>query len=266
MAGRAIVLQCDDSQIENVIEYCRCAPFLLHCVHMRTKSVLTELGISPKWKDVPLALEVGGLGDLLRFYDMRNSFADLNLRVYLPTRNDAEFAAVRILSSLGVSTAVSISPGTNWECMADLMTYAYLGLAPHAPIEPFACIERSYQMTGYTRFQSVYFNDPERFLYVDADGRAAFTREHLQRDDFFADNFEAVTTLAERDDYQKCIRSWDRHFLETAGCAYCKAFRVCLGTAKGAEESGCSAFFEGVMEIVEQQKLRESTKRALWQP
>jgi hypothetical protein len=236
----------------------------LICVICETTAPLGEIEIAES--DVPLALIVPSLG---RVRDALNKVAvlrKLNLRVYLPCR---DLTGARVLASLGIAVSVDLTEAPDWDGVADLMTYALLGLAPHAPVEPFHSIAAGYkQAARCDDWGHLFFDDPTRYLHLDAEGHVALSRRELLAGQFAAgdlselDSPELKRAIAER------AESWRDLFADDHFCARCAAWRICrarLRDGKGAPD-GCDTFFLEMVEVIEQNRRNAGVKAVAWQP
>jgi hypothetical protein len=192
----------------------------------------------------------------------------LNLRVYLPLDHPSNYTGLRILSSLGVGTALCFDRReTDWEALADLATFALLGRAKHAPMEPFAFLVRHYHPEQRTDFSSVYFADPTRYLHVNAIGEVALSVAELEEGKLLAAHFQELGDLQENPAYLERLEAWQQHFLRERGCAYCQGWRICLG--KFGPQPGasppCEGFFTDLMTMIEQVQRHSKNGGELWQ-
>jgi hypothetical protein len=147
------------------------------------------------------------------------------------------------------------------------MTYAILGVIPHAPIEPFSYIAAHYDPSTHTEWSSIYFEDPKRFLHLNAAGRAAPTNEALLQEDFLPESLEEITGDGFALPAGK-LDSWRELFLQNHPCVVCKAWKVCRGrfSKEKGETAGCSCFFFEMMRVsqIYKDRLTESEDRQVW--
>jgi hypothetical protein len=188
--------------------------------------------------------------------------------VYLPASEPEQVAGIRILASLGIPAAVDLADGpARWDLLADLATYALLGLVPRAPIEPFDHAWLCYRPDAFTNLGAVWFDDPTRYLHLDDDGRVSVSASERAAGRFLA---ESVTALAHPEDapeYQAYVDRWRDLFLEAEGCAACEAWRICRGRFRGVSpDGGCRSFLSELMAVVEQRQAQPAGKAPTWQP
>lgn len=168
----------------------------------------------------------------------------------------------RTLASLGIRTRLRLDTLPDWDALADLMTYALLELVAHAPIEPFQTIaDHSRTDARTTDWSSALFDDPLRFLHLDADGRIALSRRDLQAGAFVGD-LSLLGTPALAEARQARSEAWRQLFLDDRPCARCPGFRLCRGRyAEGSTVAeGCADFFTEMAGVLEQRWLRPEAR------
>ena len=238
----------------------------LHCIVLDAAAPLAELALGEELKGIPLAVFVPGTGDLGTLFGKIPLLAKLRLMVFLPLSAATTLRDLRILSSLGVPSAlVWDAPVVDWEGVEDLLAYAAFTRVPHAAIEPFGYVMGAYSPRSLIDVSAVSFNDPARYLHVSSDGRVAMSAEDLAAGRFIG-GLEALRDLADVDRGQDYRARTDHFFLEQDGCAYCAGFRVCMGrfSSRRTANPGCEKVFAKLLEIAESASAKEST--ALWQP
>lgn len=241
----------------------------LRCLLVDSEIPLANIPFREDWSKIPLAVYVPSLGRFRRFADQIEILRHLNIRVYIPTSSIESYAHLRILSSLGINTAIVFDDGyLDWEELNDLMIYSVFGFVGHSPIEPFAFIIRNYKITEALNFAGVYFDDPATFLHIDGNGNAALTRRKFLDNDVFPldpDNPFAGVYTRELRKYRAAHKEF---FLKEEGCAYCPGWRICLGKFSHLKEKGarCGEFFSDLLDAVERYQEIQSSKVEQWQP
>lgn len=242
----------------------------LHCLLVKTQAPLTALTFKEEWMDIPIALYVSSLGRFPQFVKQLPLLRQLNLRVYLPTDSKENYSSVRIISSLGIETAVIFrEEGLDWKLISDLMSYAYFARAPHAPIAPFDYMAARYHRHQRNDFSSVYFDDPRTYLHLDEKGQVALTSADLLAGKYIAQSIDDLGDIDQNDDYVNHLESWRVFFLQKDGCAYCPGWRVCLGKFSHITngDTGCKQFFSELMDSVElKQSIKNNSSKQIWQP
>jgi hypothetical protein len=194
----------------------------------------------------------------------------MNARFFFPADTTENHTSCRILSSLGLATGLSFTAvEPNWDSLCDLMTYSIYGKMRHAPIEPFQFLISSYDPKERNSWDTVWFDDPEKALHISCDGNIALTRRHLLAGTFVSDQLGDIPDIAEIPAYQEHQESWREFFLKDYGCAFCPAWRVCLGRFEGVcsdAENGCRKFFMELLEAAEEQIRMKGKRRELWRP
>jgi hypothetical protein len=241
----------------------------LGCVIVDASVPLCEIDIGDLG-GIPVALMAPSMG---RFRDVAKKLDALknsNLRVYLPATGD-NLTGARVLASLGVPVCITLDDTPDWEALADLMTYALLGMAPHAPLDPFRTIAEGYKQTARCDdWGRVYFDDPSRYLHLDADGRVALTRRELLAGQFIAADYSQLDSPAVARAIEQRLDAWRDMFAADHFCARCPAWRICRARVCGGKTApdGCDAFFAETADVIEHSREKAGTKRqgGIWQP
>lgn len=270
LGGRQLVLRVTDAREMN--EAVRCSQqynLQVQCYWLTSQVPLAALDLPPEHQDQPLAVYVPELGPFPEFIPRLPELRGMNLRVYLPLCCRENYTNLRILSSLGIASAVIFrEPEPDWENLSDLMTYALLGMVPHAHIEPFHYIATHYDTSKPMDFSAVYFDDPRRYLHVNEQGWVALTSKDLEAQNFILGDLQGLDAMAEQEAYLNRLEAWRELFLAPEGCAYCPGWRVCLGKFRGTAGAnpGCREFFTELMEVAEQYQALQKQKKSLWLP
>lgn len=243
----------------------------LSCVICDAKVPLDAIDVDEKWQDIPIALQVPSVGKFRNLSGKLGLLRKLNLRVYLPYARE-NLTGARLLASVGIPVGIVLEAETppDWEALADLMTYALLGIAPHAPVEPFQTIADSYRPAARSEdWGRAYFDDPSRYLHVDAAGNIALSRRELLAGDFVAepsalDSPEVAEAVDDRG------QLWRELFLANHFCATCRAWRVCRGRFSAGRDApdGCTGFFGEMADVAEQyrNRSRPNGRVETWRP
>ncbi|MBF0537069.1 MAG: hypothetical protein HQL03_02325 [Nitrospirae bacterium] len=269
LAGGAVVVNIADVyEIERVYHESVRFKNKLHCVRVYTDIPLDCIEFRQEWRDIPVALYAPTLGRFTQFVRLLPILRQLNIRVYLPVATSQDIIWLRVLSSLGISTAINFDDGVcDWDALCDLMTYALLGRVPHATIEPFTYIATHYAPNQRTDFGAVYLDDPSRSLHMDDTGCVALTNSDLLKKDFIADDIRAIGDITQNERYNQWQQSWRQVFLRPDGCAWCGGWRLCQGRfhKDSNDNAGCKKFFIELMDIAKQHQDLRNKKRELWQ-
>ena len=261
---------------------------------------LAELTLLAEWRDTPIAFYLPSMGEFHQIAPKVVALRSMNARFFFPADNAENHTACRILSSLGLATGLwfksppfvkgdsggfasdstAKSPPAplsesgevvepDWVSLCDLMAYSLYGKMRHAPIEPFDYLISNYDPKVRNLWDRIWFDDPESSLHISNEGKIALTRHHLLAGQFLSDQLGDIPCIADNPAYQEHQEAWREFFLKDDGCAFCPAWRVCLGRFDGicAEpETGCRTFFLELMEAAEERKKLQGNKRELWQP
>jgi hypothetical protein len=240
----------------------------LFCVIIESSVPLQEIELAEDLRRTPLAIMSPSMGRFQNASAKIKAWRNFNLRVYLPCDLAANITALKILSSLGVQTCALFGSGLeDWESLGDLMTYAVLGLFPHAPIEPFYFIADNYEAGDYLDWGALYFDDPKRFLHLDGDGRVALSRAELEKGHFIAESLAECDVVAAA---RERTRAWTPYFLNNHFCSQCPGWKVCLGkfSALLPEGRGCSEMFAAMVEVARHYKRLKTppSEMQVWRP
>jgi hypothetical protein len=265
---RAVILRTD--RFEDILEVHPCLPpsSRLQAVVVETDLPLSRIPYDESWGDTPLVIQASELGLLREFLGKYDLVMRLNLNFFLPSSGGKTCLNLHLLSSLRIRSGIRFEPGAvDWEQVNDLMHYALYAKTNHAPIEPFHYVAEHYDPRRYLDFNSVYFDDPSKYLHVNSQEQIAFTGGELRQGRFFAEGLASLATLDDNEAYRQRLRAWQGHFLQPGECSCCEGWRICLG--KFAESAGpaapCQKFFSELMDASEyHHKIRIDRGRREW--
>ena len=240
----------------------------LSCVICDSSVPLEDIDVEDDWQGVPIALMAPSVGRFRNIAKKVATLRKLNLRVYLSGETD-NLTGARTLASLGIPVCADVEDNSDWEALADLMTYALLGLVPHAPIDPFQTIADGYrQTTRSADWGRVFFDDPSRYLHLDAEGRIALSRRDLKAGNFIACDLSEIDSPLVKHAIEERLDAWRSLFAEDHFCARCKAWRICRARVSGgkAAPDGCDTFFHDMMDVIERRRGKIKAADETWQP
>ena len=243
----------------------------LLCVILDTEVPLDRIDNMDEWKGIPVALMAPSFGKFRNISRKLELMRNMNLRVYLTCEKE-NLTGAMMLASVGVPCCITFDGGESpdWEALSDLMTYAVLGRAPRANIEPFNYIAENFNPQARAEWGRVNFEDPVQYLHLDSMGRVALSRRELLAGNFMAQNIDEAKRVEGLKLIEERLQKWREFFLTNHFCSQCEAWRVCVGRFAGDKKAsdGCSAFFSEMMTVAKQYQdnqrvLREDIK---WQP
>jgi hypothetical protein len=241
----------------------------LHAIKITTEIPFSAIAFQEDWLNSPLAIYATDFGDYREFIEHLDLIKKLNLRVFLSSQNDYNFTGLRILASLHVGCGLYFNEEPyNWELLNDLMHYAIYGRTKHAPIEPFTWIASQYEPTGYTDYNTVYFNNPVRYLHLNEDEQIALTEMDLLNNNFIDEGILSVDTIHENGKYIDSLNSRYEIMLQMNECAFCPAFRICLAKFPNLPEKNntCKTFFSDLLDAADYSySKRTNSTNQLWQ-
>jgi hypothetical protein len=227
---------------------------------VETNLPLDSIEYRDEWKDIPLTIRASSFGKFRNLVKKLDIMRRLSLCVYLPCTDHTNMVGLRILSSVGIRCGVTFEGDVvDWEDLADLMTYAVFERTPHAPIEPFMFIATNYKSNAYTDWGTVYCDHPSTFLHLDSEGHVALSHKELNKKQFIAMDYFAVTESSLLEAIEQRSQAWRQYFVDNRVCARCPAWRICLGKFDPGtqENTGCAAFLSEMMEAAEQYQIRQ---------
>jgi hypothetical protein len=267
MKGKALVIRTDDFNLIPHIDRVVNDHNKLHCILViDKKKFLSAVPFREDWKDIPLTFYLGGMGSFKTFLTQLPMLRQSSLRVFFSTDKNRNLQDLTIMSSLGVDCGVWFGDNNNstdWDALNDLMYYSIYTRTAHGDIEPFYYAVSHYDPQNITDFSSVYFDNPLRYLHMDENENVALTRADLENGNFISRGMDSLDKIEETPGYIKLRNRWEEFFLQTKGCAYCPAWRICLGkfAPYNEESSGCRPFFSDLMDAADHFRSVKQPKR-----
>lgn len=225
----------------------------LHCIQAVVKGNLTDIPVSEDWMDIPVHLFVPSFGSIRSFIEKSGLWRMLSVRIFLSSKDPANFSHLQLISSLGVDCGIWFDEGpTDWQAANDLMHYSIYGKVPHGSIEPFVYIIDHYHPTQNTDFSAVYFNHPDRYIHMDKDGNLALTQGKLLAGEYVG-TIQELENIRGKPAFADYLNNWQDIFLANEACSSCPAWRICQGKFSATVETnpGCSEFLSDAMEASE---------------
>ena len=200
----------------------------LHAIRLSLTSPLSELKIEDDWRGIPLVIYSSEFGDFKKLIHQMNTLRQLNVVIFLSTEKVFNLTGLQILSSLHISCGLVMDKESNaWEETMDLMHYAIYGRTKHAQVEPFNYIATQYAPGDFLDYDTVYFDNPEKFLHLNESGQVALTSSNLSAGTFISDNLE-ILDLESNESYMAHVNRRYEVMLSMNDCAFCPSFRMKL--------------------------------------
>jgi radical SAM protein with 4Fe4S-binding SPASM domain len=269
---RIVVIASDPEQIQRICQVVGDNQNNLHCLVFHLKGSIASVPFHESWRGIPIAIYASEMGPFKEIMGKLPLIRDLNIRIFLSSDSESNYTNLHILASLGIDCGIYFADKEkiNWESLNDLMTYSVYGKVNHASIEPFNFLASHYNPGQMTDFSSVYFENPQMYLHIDANENIALTSEDLKNENFVLQGLDKLNQVFDNEKFQETIHSWQQYFLQKEGCAYCQAWRVCMGKFSESYEKnqGCRQFFADMMDAADHfLSLQHQNKRKeLWQP
>ncbi len=266
-----IVKATDYSQLHQIMDEANRNHNHVHCLVFNHKGAFSNIPLQKEWKGIPIAIYATDFGNFKEVLSKIQLLRELNLRVFLSTDEKANFTNLHILASLGVDCGIYFGEKpVDWESMHDLLSYAIYSKVGHGSIEPFHYLVSAYHPHRFTEFNTIYFNNPERYLHIDEDENIALNAVDLKEKKFISKGLENIQKISDDETYYDKLFEWQTHFQDIAGCSVCPAWRVCLGkfSDQVKDNPGCTKFFEELMDGADffLARQNQSKNKELWQP
>lgn len=273
LQGAALVIRTDDHRlIPKIAAGVAGANNHLHTIWLRTDTPLSDITVDEAWAHIPVALYLPGLGSFQTCMRRLPLLRHLNIRIFLSAHIPENFTSVRLLASLGVHSGLWFSDAPiDWEGVNDVMNYSIYSKTNHTPVEPFHYLATNYRREKAITFGPVYFNDPLKYLHLNSSRQIALSDEGLTQGEFVAEGLDSIGALANNERYIETVNKWQSIFQKKDGCAYCAAWRVCMGSFatyydQNPDSPECRRFFNDLLEAVEfYQAQRVDKGNSLWQ-
>jgi hypothetical protein len=150
------------------------------------------------------------------------------------------------------------------------MTYAVLGRAPHAPIEPFSFIASNYDSHLILPWGAIAFDDPAHFLHLDAQGRVALSCDELRQGVFIAPSIGGIDASTLSAAISERVNAWRRYFVDNHPCASCAGWKICLGRFSDdlPDDAGCAKLFSELIDAAAMLKTPapQQDQSEIWRP
>ena len=211
---------------------------------------LSDLKIEALNESIPIVVHVYSLGDTFKLLSSIDSFRRLSLRVFLSSSSDENFSSIKLLSSLGVDTGLLFDAlHIDDERFLDLASYSLLGQVPHASIEPFDYIWRNIQQDKNLDFDTVFFVNPQKYIYVNENLDYSLTRQDLQNKRYIG-NLNLLKEIDFNIETKIKFDGYYSHFFTLDSCSKCPSFKVC-NRASQDKFKNCQNVFASVFEYAE---------------
>lgn len=238
----------------------------LSAVVLRSPLPLEAIEFQEDWAGVPLIVYAPAMGAFRTFSRRLDVLGRLPVEILLPVSEERSFRDLTVLSSLGLRCGIVFDgPEVPWDRVNDLMHFGLYTKLPHGPIQPFHYVAAHFRPDEPLDFNDVYFDNPARYLHVDASGRIALTAAEGERGIFITDGLDGLAGIAENENYLHRMRSWQEFFRSSSECSGCEGWRICLGKFASSLKNGCGCktFFSDWLEAVEFQRKQMGERQGL---
>jgi len=270
LQNKTVVVETDNSEkIEEIYNIVR-EHNQLYCIKLNVNQDISSISFKEEWKNIPLVIyrvsgssttltnhvsggRCGDLGWVRDLVSMLPILKKLNVKCFLDGAVAQNYEAVQILSSLGIYSGIVINENANWEKLTDLIYYALCNRVQHAPIEPFQYVYDAYKQHTLVDYGTVFFENQERFIYVDNFFTAKCAKETQSTQNINTLNPYLLKVPLVAD----CNKPWQRFFYEGSVCAACEGWRICMGKYADMEDkNSCRDFTVELLNVVENRKFK----------
>lgn len=268
LKGKALVIYVQNlSEINNIINDIKEPTKINAIVYENPYTSLETEDIDPNWGNTPIIMKINRLGAFRNVSDKIELIKRLNITFIFTANNHQSIIDAQILSSLGIHSGITLPAETcNWDNLTNLITYTFYGIMPHSAIEPFATMEKYYCGTNYVSPLFAEFENPDRYIHVDAEGNLAFSREELKNKQYFDSGWDKLYNISAHPAIAERKHRWQEMFIETHPCTFCPAYRICGGYFKEQpNRTMCQKTMNELLEGIEFFKQKHYNKKELCQ-
>lgn len=207
--------------------------------------------------DTPIILYAYNIGDIFKTLYKVDLIRNHNIRIFLSSDSKENFHSVKILSSLGIDMGILLdSKHIDDDLFLDLASYALLGQVPHASIEPFDYIWRNILQEHNLDIDTIFFNNPQKYIYINDRLDFSFSLEDLNKS-CFAGNLAAIDHIDFNTEVEQKLNRYYSHFFALDKCSKCPAFKVC-DRKSIAVFNNCQEVYSTIYEYAEIRSNNES--------
>lgn len=254
LKGKALVIYVQYlSEINNIINSIKEPTKINAIVYENPYTSLETEDIDPNWGNTPIIMKINRLGAFRNVSDKIELIKRLNITIIFTANNHQSIIDAQILASLGIHSGITLPTETvDWDNLTNLITYTFYGTMPHAAIEPFATMEKYYCGTNYVAPSFAEFENPDRYIHIDAEGNLAFSRKELKNKHYFDSGWENLHNISAHPAIAERKHKWQEMFIETHSCTFCPAYRICGGYFnEQSDKSMCQKTMNELLEGIE---------------
>ena len=240
----------------------------LYAIKIQTGKSFSSIPFRKDWGNIPLAVYSPEFGSYKEFLHQLNLIRKLNIRIFLSSHSDFNFTGLRILSSLNIGCGIYFNGEPyKWDLMNDLMHYAIYSMIKHASLEPFNWLASNYEQTGYTDYNIVYFNHPSKYLHVNEKEQIALTEKDMLNKNYIDEGIDSLDNICENKKYTDFLNYRYEIMLQMNECAFCPAFRICLGKFSELPDKSksCKTFFSDFLDAADYSFSKRNNENQVWQ-
>lgn len=230
-------------------------------VYEAPSASLETIDVKEEWGQLPIILYLNRLGQYRNVHRKIELLKRQNTIIVFTGNLHQACTDAQILSSQNIHTGIKWTKDTPLDDeLLDLITYSFYSTAKHAPIEPFAVMERYYCGDNRVSPALGHFENPDKYIHLDKDGHLATSKEALEKGDYFEVEPEELFSLGSHPKVVESKHAWQQMFINSHPCTFCPAFRVCLGYFEGADKENCRRVMLELLESIEFKKQNNPQK------
>ena len=211
---------------------------------------LSDIRLDESFEGIPIVMHLYNLGDLFTVMSSLDIFKRLSARVFVSSSLRENFTSLKILSSLGIDCGLLLdSAKIDDDAFVDLGSYFFLSQIPHASIEPFDFIWRNLQNEKNLDFSTVFFYNPEKYVYVNAEGNMAFSSRDLFNNSYIG-KYDPRKDIDFETGYKEKAARYYEHFMTLDSCSKCPSFHIC-NRELSKRFKNCTETFNSIFEYAE---------------
>lgn len=266
-AEKFIVKAPPDADLVRINHDIRAAQNNLTAMLVRTDKTVPEVDYRDEWRGLPIVLYTQGLGKIRDIWEKLDQIKALDLVIFLPAEDRKIFRSIAFLSSLGIKCGFRFSNNGDpaWEDLIDLLYFTFYPRVARASIQPFEFIKDHNIVSSGINYGEVFFNNPEKYVWVDENKRIALSEEGLKAGRFIDTDITDIHRIEQDPAYQAALLAWQEHFLNVDRCSACPGWRICHGFHQDHCTDGHIEFFEEVLSVVTDARTGKNKGKAIWQ-
>jgi len=263
--NKQVVLRINDiSELEKILDINESTRIRkINEIIFETDLSISELNFKKHHSGLSISIYSSKAGNYLALRKKTDILKSLNVKVFLSSAQKENYKDVRLLSSLGIKTGIYFDKKVYWDELIDTLSYYVYTQTNHNIIEPFHYIINNFDKTKCIDFNQIYMNKPLDFIYVNSNEDVALCKEDIDNSAFIFNGIGNITKT-KINQYKKLNNEeLQRVFIQREICAYCHAWKICLGKFKDECQISTKPkeFFIEVFDAIKYQQNSQNRKK-----